>query len=143
MKLYWFGNWCFRKGVPVLPTICNALIRLIHNSAVYCQTPIGKGTVFGYGGISLVVHKNAVIGERCILGPNITIGGRSKSADVPQIGSGTYLGAGSKILGDIEIGENCVVGANAVVLHSVPANSVVAGIPAKIIHSDVDPKDFY
>ena len=143
MKLYRLGNWFFRLGIPLLPMVCDALIRILHNSAVYSQTKIGKNTVFGYGGISVVIHKNAVIGKNCVIGPNLTIGGKSKSTRVPTIGSGTYLGSGSKILGDILIGQNCVVGANAVVLNDVPDNSVVVGIPAKIIRSNINPKDFY
>lgn len=143
MKLYRLGNFFYRKRIPFLPIVCNALIRLVHNSVVYSQTEIGTGTVFGYGGVSVVIHKNAAIGEFCTIGPNVTIGGRSKLPAVPRIGSNTYLGAGCKILGDIDIGENCVIGANAVVLKSIPPNSVVAGIPAKIIRSNVDPKDYY
>ena len=54
-----------------------------------------------------------------------------------------YIGAGAKILGPITIGDNCVIGAGAVVLKSVPANSIVAGVPAREVKTGINPKDFY
>lgn len=101
------------------------------------------GVKFAYGGIATVIHARAVIGKNCIIGQCVTIGGRSKHYKVPVIGNNVYISAGAKILGPITIGDNCVIGAGAVVLKDVPANSVVAGVPAKIIKTDIDPKDFY
>ena len=51
----------------------------------------------------------------------------------PEIGNNVIIGAGSKILGKVYVGDNVVIGANSVVLEDVPANVVIAGIPAKII----------
>jgi len=143
MLLYVVGNYFFRKKMFLLAKIFNILIRLIHNSAIYSETKIGKGTQFGYGGIGVVVHKNAVIGTNCVIGTNVTIGGRSKSRGVPIVGDNVYIATGAKILGDIRIGSNSVIGANAVVIHDVPENSVVAGLPAKVIKLNINPKDFY
>jgi serine O-acetyltransferase len=63
---------------------------------------------------------------------NITIGS-AESGGAPRIGARTILGAGVRVLGDIEIGENCAVGANAVVLASIPAGKVAVGIPARVV----------
>ena len=52
---------------------------------------------------------------------------------MPIIGDNVFIGAGAKILGDITIGDNCVIGANSVVVKSVPSNSIVAGVPAKVL----------
>lgn len=90
-----------------------------------------------------MVHARAVVGRNTIIGQCVTIGGRSKHYNVPVIGENVYIGAGAKILGPITIGDNCVIGAGAVVLKDIPANSVVAGVPAKIIKSDINPHDFY
>ena len=114
------------------------LIFLIYNSSVPYQAKIGKGSHFGYGGIGVVIHKNSVIGKNCQLGTNITIGGKSGHPEVPIIGDDVYLATGCKILGPIKIGNNVTVGANAVVLINVPDNSVVAGVPAKIIKSKIE-----
>ena len=143
MKLYRLGNYFHGKKIPVVPVLANAAIRIIHNCAIYSETKIGKGTSFGYGGIAVVIHKRALIGDDCVIGTNVTIGGRSKSVGVPVIGNNVFIATGAKILGDIKIGDNCVIGANAVVIKDVPPNSVVAGVPAKIIRSNIDPKDFH
>ncbi len=77
-----------------------------------------------------------------MIGSNVTIGGRSKSANVPIIGDNVYIATGAKILGDIKVGDNSIIGANAVVIEDVPKNSIVAGIPAKVIKSNIDPTNF-
>lgn len=125
-------------GIPIVPKLIYFIQFLIFNSSVPYTVKIGKGTVFGYGGIAVVVHARSVIGERCVIGQNVTIGGKSKKYEVPIIGNHVYIGAGAKILGDVTVGDNVIIGANAVVLNDVPSNCVVAGIPAKIIKSNID-----
>jgi len=125
-------------GIPILPKIIYYIQFILFNSSVPYKCKIGGGTVFGYGGIAVVVHERAVIGERCVIGQNVTIGGKSKKYEVPIIGNHVYIGAGAKILGDVIIGDDVIVGANAVVTKDIPSNCVVAGIPAKIIKSNID-----
>ena len=60
--------------------------------------------------------------------------GGGDNAGIPSIGDNCVLGPGSKILGSVTLGDNVFVGANAVVTHDIPSNSVVAGIPAKVIN---------
>jgi serine O-acetyltransferase len=127
------GHFFYRHHIPLLPWIMKLLIRLVYNSALDCSTKIGKGTFLAYGGIGVVIHKRAVIGEYVTIGQQVTIGGKSGKEGVPIIGNHVYLGAGAKILGDITIGNHVVVGANSVVLQNVPDYSVVAGVPARII----------
>lgn len=143
MLLYRVGNFIFKKKVPVIPKIFNLLIRVVHNSAIYCDTSIGEGTKFGYGGIAVVIHQRAVIGKGCTIGSCVTIGGRSKSRGVPMIGDRVYIATGAKILGDITIGNDVVVGANSVVINDVPSNCVVAGVPARIIKRNISSRDYY
>ncbi len=142
MFLYRLGNRLHNYNVPFLPKLINGLIRVIHNSAIYSETQIGEGTIFGYGGIAVVIHKRTVIGKGCMIGSNVTIGGRSRSADVPILGNDLFIATGAKILGGVTIGDNCVIGANAVVIEDVPANCVVAGIPAKIIKTNINVDDY-
>ena len=98
---------------------------------VPAETKIGPGTVFGYGGIGVVVHRDAVIGANVLISPGVVIGGRSELAGVPVIEDGVKIGAGAKILGPVRIGAGAKVGANAVVIHDVAAGDTVVGIPAK------------
>jgi len=143
MILYKVGNWFYRKRCPVIPKLFNGIIRLLHNCAIYSETSIGKGTSFGYGGIAVVIHKRAIIGENCVIGTGVTIGGRSKSEGVPIIGDDVYMATGAKILGSITVGDNVVIGANAVVIDDVPSGCIVAGVPARIIKSDIVAKDYF
>lgn len=79
----------------------------------------------------IVIGAGAVIGNDVTIYQNVTIG--QKNGQYPQIMDNVTLYAGAKVLGNITVGENSVIGANAVVLSDIPANVVVAGIPARIV----------
>lgn len=81
-----------------------------------------------------IVLGDAVLGEGVTIYQNVTIGQASKETAVfPRVGNGVTIYAGAVLIGDIEIGDCAVVGANSVVIASVPANAHVAGNPAKLI----------
>lgn len=144
MLIHWYrvANWLFRHKVPFLPKFIFFLQYMLFNCAVPASCTIGKGTKFGYGGIATVVHARAVIGKNCIIGTCVTIGGRSKHYEVPIIGDNVYIGTGAKILGPVRIGNNVVIGAGAVVLNDVPDNSIVVGVPAKVVKTGIKVEDF-
>lgn len=131
--IYFIANWLYLKKIPIIPKCLELLIFILFNSKISASATIGKGTRFAYGGIGCVVHNRATIGKKCMIGANVTIGGRSNYFQVPVIGDNVYLATGSKILGPIHVGDNAIIGANAVVIHNVEANTTVAGIPAKVI----------
>ncbi len=80
----------------------------------------------------IVVSQHAKIGDGTLIWQNVTIGARSMDhLEYPTIGRNVRIYAGAVIIGDITIGDNCIVGANSVVTSSFPANSIIAGIPAK------------
>lgn len=95
------------------------------------KTKIGKGTTLGYGGIGCVIHAKAEIGENCVISQNVTIA--AKDGKAPKIGNNVFIGANSVIIGDVELGDNCFVGALSLVNKSFPANSTIAGLPAKLL----------
>jgi serine O-acetyltransferase len=103
---------------------------------------LGKNIILGYGGLGVVIHGRAVIGNDCHIDQNVTIGGTSKKYEVPVLGDNVYVGAGAKILGPITIGDNVVIGANAVVVNDIPSNSLAVGVPAKIIKSGIKKSDY-
>lgn len=81
----------------------------------------------------IVIHQDAVIGPRCMLMQQVTIG-IVASGMAPVLGADVYVGAGAKVLGGIHIGDRAWIGANAVVLKDVPDDCTAVGIPARIIH---------
>lgn len=137
-KWYNISNLLYIKGIPILPNIITILIRLIFGCYIPNSAIIGKNTKIGYGGIGVVIHSRAKIGDNCIISQCVTIGGTSKVENVPVIGNNVFIGAGAKILGDVIIGDNCVIAANAVVTKDVEDNCLVGGIPAKVIKKNID-----
>ena len=79
----------------------------------------------------IVIHHEAKIGPNCRLFQQVTIG-TGPTPGLPQIGARVWVGAGAKILGGVIIGDDAVIGANAVVITDVPEGSVAAGIPAVV-----------
>lgn len=134
---YSLAHLLYKWKIPFLPSLIKLLIFFIYNSNIPFQCKIGKGSSFGYGGIGVVIHKRSTIGENCVIGTNVTIGGKAPHYKVPVIGNNVYIATGAKILGPVSIGNNVIVGANAVVINDVPDNSTVAGVPAKIIKKKI------
>ena len=133
---YRLGRFFYMTNIPVLPKIVELIIFLIYNSKIPSSCEIGKGSFFSYGGIGVVIHARTKIGRNVEIGTNVTIGGRSGHFDVPRILNNVYIATGSKILGPIEIGNNVIIGANAVVINDVPNNVIVGGIPARILRKN-------
>lgn len=91
-----------------------------------------------HSGKGCVIHESVTIGKNVRIFQNVTIGckwSNNKLEDTyaPIIEDNVMIGAGAVILGDIKIGRNSIIGANSVVTHDVEPNSVVAGVPAKVI----------
>ncbi len=142
IKLHRISHRLYRWKIPVLPRLFRFLIFLLYNSDIPSSVVIGARTLFGHSGIGVVIHQKAIIGSDCVLGQGITIGGKSKNPNVPVIGNSVYIGAGARVLGDIKIGNNVVIGPNAVVIKDVPPNTIVGGVPAKILKEGILMKDF-
>ena len=98
-------------------------------------TPVKGGLSFNHFSC-IIINGATQIGHNCTIFHGVTtalkMGG--SNAGVPSIGNNCVLGPGSKILGSVTLGDNVFVGANAVVTHDMPSNSIVAGIPAKVIN---------
>jgi serine O-acetyltransferase len=96
--------------------------------------PMGKGIFLDHA-TGLVVGQTAVIDDDVSILQDVTLGGTGKEGGDrhPKVRRGVLIGAGAKILGNIEIGECSKVAAGSVVLHPVPAHGTVAGVPAKLI----------
>lgn len=131
VDLHRIARWLHGRGIPLGPAALRRLIRILYSTILPVEAQIGSKTRFGYGGLGVVIHPEARIGDRCLIGQHVTIGGRSGYRGAPWIGDEVLIAPGAKILGPIVVGDGAIIGANAVVLGNVEPGQVVGGIPAR------------
>lgn len=141
-KLWKVERFFYLKNIPILPKIIKAIIFIIYNSSIPYQCIIGYNCKFLYGGIGCVIHKDAIIGNNVVIGTNVLIGGRSNKKGVPKIGNNVYIATGAKILGNITIADNVIIGANAVVINDIKSNCSVGGVPARILKENINVNEY-
>jgi len=97
---------------------------------------VGLGVKFPHPN-GIVIGEYAVIGKNCTIFQQVTFGGKvlgdAKDANYPKIGDNVVIFAGAKLIGNISIGDNVIIGANSVVNKNFPSNTVIGGIPAKVL----------
>ena len=103
---------------------------VITGADIPINSNIGGGLLLPHPN-GVVIHPKSIIGVNCLIFQQVTIG--QTNGGVPTIGGHVDIGAGAKILGNINIGDHAVIGANAVVLKDVPAFATAVGVPAQIL----------
>jgi serine O-acetyltransferase len=119
------------RRVPVVPRVLKRLLLHLYGSVLDPELDLPASTRLGYGGLRIVVHPAARIGERVLISHGVTIGGRAGHIGLPVIEDDVRIGAGAVVLGPVRVGRGALVGANAVVLHDVRPYAVVGGVPAR------------
>ncbi|MBA3597204.1 MAG: serine acetyltransferase [Methylibium sp.] len=119
--------------------ITHAFWSIVTASDIRPQARLGQGLRMPHP-TGVVIHHDAVIGDDCILMQQVTIGQLTKPG-APVLGCNVYVGAGAKVLGAITIGDGARIGANAVVLTSLPPHCTAIGIPARIVRTDDSGQD--
>ena len=134
---YRIAHGLLNKKIPVIPDILSKLARFFTGIEIHPAAQIGRGFFIDHG-MGVVVGETTIIGENVALFQGVTLGGTGKETGKrhPTLGDNIVVGAGAKILGNINIGSNSYVGANAVVLKSVPENTTVVGVPGRITKQD-------
>ncbi|AXJ11962.1 acetyltransferase [Arthrobacter sp. PM3] len=129
------------------PITIGARTRIARQTEMIGPVTIGAGCLINIGGF---VRANVTIGDSVLVGPftrfmsdTHELGGPTKRAMKPiwppiVVGDGTWIGSGVTILGDVTIGTGCVIAAGAVVTKDVPDNTIVGGVPARIIRQMSD-----
>ncbi len=98
---------------------------------------IGKGLFIDHG-TGVVIGETAIIGDNVTMFHGVTLGGtgKEKGKRHPTVGNNVFIGCGAKLLGNITIGDNAKIGANAVILKDVPQSATAVGIPGRILKKD-------
>lgn len=128
MKLYTVERWLYTHHMKFFAKIVSRFLYIFCNCVNPPTTEIGEGTIIPHS-VGIVLHQTSVIGKRCKIYQNVTLG----NADGPKIGDDVIIGANAVILGDIKVGNGAKIGAGAVVLRDVPDGVTVVGVPAKEI----------
>ncbi len=131
------SHWLWSHGVPFIPRAVSHLARWLTGIEIHPGAKIGTGFFIDHG-MGVVIGETTEIGDYVTLFQGVTLGGTGKERGKrhPTLGNHVVVGAGAKILGGIRIGDNVKIGANSVVLKSVPANSTVIGVPARVIKAE-------
>ncbi len=137
----WMHRIAYRlwhRGSKLLARLVSHLARGLTGIEIHPAAKIGR-RVFIDHGMGVVIGETAVVGDDVTLYHGVTLGGTSleKKKRHPTVGDRVTIGAGAKILGDITIGSDSRIGANAVVVKDVPPNSVVVGIPGQAVHRHI------
>jgi len=124
-------------GVPVLPRLISQLSRFLSGIEIHPGAKIGHAFFIDHG-MGVVIGETTEIGHHVTLYQGVTLGGTGKERGKrhPTLGNHVVVGGGAKVLGAITIGNDVKIGANSVVLKSVPDSCTVVGIPGRIIHKE-------
>jgi serine O-acetyltransferase len=123
-----------RRGVPIIPRGIMHLARFLTGIEIHPGATIGRRFFIDHG-MGIVIGETAEIGDDVHLYQGVTLGGTStlRVKRHPTIRNNVVIGAGAKVIGAIEIGENSRVGAGSVVVTSVPPNATIVGVPGHIV----------
>ncbi|HEX2510958.1 MAG TPA: serine O-acetyltransferase, partial [Microvirga sp.] len=129
-------HWLWNQGRRDFALYLQSRSSEVFQTDINPQARIGRGIFLDHA-TGLVVGQTAVIEDNVSMLQNVTLGGTGKERGDrhPKIRRGVLIGSGAKILGNIEVGECARVAAGSVVLQSVPRNTTVAGVPAKVVGS--------
>ncbi|QHO78433.1 serine acetyltransferase [Bradyrhizobium sp. CCBAU 051011] len=137
MVVYRFGRWRYGVRPALLRKLCSfvykvlyKIIQIVTGIELPCEASVGRNFVIDHFG-GIIVSGYARFGDNCRIRNGVVVGLRRVEEPVaPVIGNNVDIGAGAKVLGPIRVGDNSIIGANAVVIEDVPENSIAIGVPA-------------
>jgi serine O-acetyltransferase len=133
--LYRVSHWLYQKGFLYLPWFLSRLSLAITGAEIEFNAEIGPGLFVAHP-VGIVVGRGTVIGAEATLFQGVTFGVKSWHPDAirkfPKVGNRCYFFAGAAVLGGVTIGDDCIVGAHAVLTEDMPDGSLALGVPAKV-----------
>lgn len=134
--LHRWAHALYRLRLRLFARMVSQFARLLTGIEIHPGATIGRRFFIDHG-MGVVIGETAIIGDDVILYQGVTLGGTGKDRGKrhPTIGNRVVVGTGAKVLGNITLGNNVKVGAGSVVVHSVPDDSTVVGIPGRVVRS--------
>jgi len=139
MAVYRFGRWRYgvrptlvRKVSSLFYHLLYKVVQIVTGIELPCEVVVGKNFVIDHFG-GIIISGYAKFGDNCRIRDGVVVGlRRVEEKCAPIVGNNVEIGSGAKLLGQIRIGDNVLIGANAVVLCNVPDNSIAVGVPAVV-----------
>ena len=137
--LVWYriSHSLLKLKIPIVPRFISQFAKFITGIEIHPGARIGDGIFIDHG-MGVIIGETAIVGDNVTLYQGVTLGGTGKERGKrhPTVGNNVVIGAGAKVLGNISIGDNSYIGANAVVIKDIPPNSTVVGVPGRLARQD-------
>jgi len=135
--LHRVAHWLHCRGVGFIPRLISHLGRFLTGIEIHPGAEIGKGVFIDHG-MGVVIGETAIVGDYTLIYQGVTLGGTGKESGKrhPTVGKNVVVGAGAKVLGNLQIGDRVRIGAGSIVLRNVPSDCTVVGVPGRIISRD-------
>jgi serine O-acetyltransferase len=132
--LHRLSHWLHLRKVSFIPRFISHLGRFFTGIEIHPGAKIGKGVFIDHG-MGVVIGETAIVGDYALIYQGVTLGGTGKESGKrhPTLGNNVVVGAGAKVLGNIQISDRVRIGAGSIVLRDVPPDATVVGIPGRII----------
>lgn len=127
-----FAHWFYHHRLFFIARLISQFSRFLTQIEIHPGARMGRGILIDHGS-GVVIGETTVVGDNCTIYQGVTLGGvgLNKGKRHPTLGNNVTVGAGAKILGAFEVGDNCKIAANAVLLKPLDNDTTVAGIPAR------------
>lgn len=132
--IYRFAHRLWKLKLRILARIVSNFAKFWTAIEIHPGAQIGKRLVIDHG-VGVVIGETAIIGDDVLIYHGVTLGGKTLDPVKrhPTVGNNVVIGAGAKLIGNINIGDNCAIGSNAVVTKDMPNGTVAVGVNARLL----------